>query len=484
MKARWFVLPLVLGLGLVLACIGLLSIGGARSVAEADMAASETDLNPGGTAYEINIDDHGFLWISDNEADEIWQVDPVGQVYTIYHGINSPSDARRDAAGAVWWAEAGSNRLGRLSPPDEVVTLWEVPGAEKLFGTQVDAAGQIWATDFFHPHLYRFDLSSTQLCTYTIPSDGASDYLTAQAEDIWLGDWKNDRIYKLTPALNLFTQWQLPADGYPEGLAFDGSGNLWWADSELGEVARLEPQSDRLTRFDPPTGGSPEMITILGEQVWYTEDSNGTVGMLDPATVTGTSFTLDQITIPATSTCGIQGPGTTTPVTTTTGLASWTQRIYPSVVDAGGWTIYELPEGAFPWGIAASGRNVWFVDNGRQVLGRLSFGVDVTACKLQDADGDLTTTEDQSPVAGWTVYLTVDDTRQSPGQLTGGDGCYTWSSLEVGVSYGVEEELPDGWTALTPSSHNFGQANSGEAYSFTFVNFESQNVIYLPLVMR
>ena len=44
-----------------------------------------------------------------------------------------------------------------------------------------------------------------------------------------------------------------------------------------------------------------------------------------------------------------------------------------------------------------------------------------------------------------------------------------------------------GWTALTPLSHSFGPASSGQSYSFTFVNFQiesSQHWLYLPLLLR
>jgi hypothetical protein len=93
--------------------------------------------------------------------------------------------------------------------------------------------------------------------------------------------------------------------------------------------------------------------------------------------------------------------------------------------------------------------------------------VDVTACKDYDHfDGRYT------PIVGWTVYLSIDGVRQTPGQLTGADGCYTWTNLGPGHSYDVEEDIPSGWFAITPTSHDFGPAVSGEAYSYTFINSE------------
>jgi len=102
--------------------------------------------------------------------------------------------------------------------------------------------------------------------------------------------------------------------------------------------------------------------------------------------------------------------------------------------------------------------------------------VNVTACKVEDADGDLATTNDQTPIPGWTVYLSIDGVRQLPGVPTGADGCYTWTDLGPGHSYDVEEDVPAGWTPLTPTRHDFGPATSGSSYSFTFKNFENVSV--------
>ncbi len=94
--------------------------------------------------------------------------------------------------------------------------------------------------------------------------------------------------------------------------------------------------------------------------------------------------------------------------------------------------------------------------------------ISITACKKVDTDGDLSTTDDQSNKFGWTVSL--NNGQSTDIRTTGDNGCYTWSDLGPG-NYSVSEDVPAGWTALTPTSHNFGAAVSGRNLSFTFVNF-------------
>jgi hypothetical protein len=108
--------------------------------------------------------------------------------------------------------------------------------------------------------------------------------------------------------------------------------------------------------------------------------------------------------------------------------------------------------------------------------------VSVKACKLEDADGNLSTTDDQSPIKGWTVFLTENGS-QIDEQTTGDDGCYNWTDLgPTDTYYDVEENVPAGWTPLTDTEYDFDPILSGEAYNFTFVNFENVSVKACKLI--
>jgi hypothetical protein len=55
-------------------------------------------------------------------------------------------------------------------------------------------------------------------------------------------------------------------------------------------------------------------------------------------------------------------------------------------------------------------------------------------------------------------------------ELTGSDGCYTWTGLTPGYAYDVHEVLATGWEALGPTDYEFSKAKSGESFSYAFVN--------------
>ena len=56
--------------------------------------------------------------------------------------------------------------------------------------------------------------------------------------------------------------------------------------------------------------------------------------------------------------------------------------------------------------------------------------------------------------------------------------------MAPGHSYGVEEELPEGWEALTPVTHTFGTASPGDRFTHAFINYKPEFAIYLPSILR
>ena len=456
-------------------------------VAAAVPNGQEAPLNPSGGAFELNVDGDGRLWISDYDAEEIWQVEPASGVYTVYENIPLPVDARRDASGFVWWGDNGMGRFGRLEPGSGQVDFWDAPGASALFGTQIDGSGKFWVLAFDDPYLYGFNPVTQQLCSYTLPESGIADYPLAHDGFIWLGDYENGRILRLNPTTDEFTIWQLPTDSSPEGLAYDPYQDvLWWADPNLGEVARLRPGLDELRSYNAPGASLAQMVALRGNGVWYSDHwSGGIIGRLDPTTAVSVTQTATRTVTTAEVACDSAMPALTQTTTSMQGNLTWADQTY-TVTHNSGWQIYDLPPGALPWGLAAGSEEVWFVDFGRQVLGRIEAEalVTITACKVADGDGDLATSDDRTPVEDWTLYLLIDGVRQGNGRKTAVDGCTTWADLAPDINYGVEEESPSGWVALTPTIHDWGIAGSGANLEHTFVNTRIEINIYLPMVRR
>jgi streptogramin lyase len=140
----------------------------------------------------------------------------------------------------------------------------------------------------------------------------------------------------------------------------------------LGLLAQLQPDISQVTAYTLPVGSTPQMIAVSQGRVWYTEDTSGTLGVLDPTTATGTSAIVMTTTATVTPDCSIRGPGTSTADGIRTGSLAWTTGSYTLAVESDGWTVYRLPAGASPWGLAVVDEDVFVVDQARQKLLRLS----------------------------------------------------------------------------------------------------------------
>jgi streptogramin lyase len=339
----------------------------------AGLPAVETPLNPAGQAYEINRDPRGILWISDYDAGEVRRIDPVTGNHIAYPVGGGPSDARSEGDGFFWWVDAQFNQVGRLSEFGGSASLWTIPGSIGLYGSGLGSSGDIWVTDLIQPYLYHLmpSLSASELCTYTLPADGVSDYLLVSGGQVWLGDWQNSRILRLDVTGEQFTGWDLPTGSRPLGMSLDGSGNLWWADPTQGWLARLAPVpgASQVITYTQPGLVNPTMLTLVDEKVWYSEPTR--VGILDPARIAKQSTGIDSASYPGVPNCDPLADPVTTPIATAPGSASWSQANYASIPSPAGWQVFQLPTGASAWGIAATADNIWLVDQGRQLLAKL-----------------------------------------------------------------------------------------------------------------
>ncbi|MEM2757507.1 MAG: SdrD B-like domain-containing protein, partial [Sulfolobales archaeon] len=141
-------------------------------------------------------------------------------------------------------------------------------------------------------------------------------------------------------------------------------------------------------------------------------------------------------------------------------------------LNPGQYTISEEPQAGWTQTYPSSGTHTVIITSGANIQNK-SFGnfknVEIRACKYEDKTGDGLTTDD-TPLSGWTIKL-YRNSQLIDTETTGSDGCYEWSDLGPG-SYSIEEVVPQGWTNTSPTTHDFGTAQSGGSYEHKFTNFE------------
>jgi streptogramin lyase len=351
------------------AAVGLLLVAGLAQAG--DLGVDEAALSAAGEAYELNAAP-GALVLTDYGADEIRRIDPSTGAYTAYT-VAAPVDGRQDAQGRIWFTSAES-RFGFISPGAGTITTWSAgdPAELTLSGVAFDAVGRVWLTEWFGSDsaLRRFDPATRELCAWAFSGGVSSYYALVSGGFVWTANWANDRLVRFDPVSGQGRRWSLGVGSDPLGIATDPAGDLWAAAAEQGQLLRLAPASDLLTRYALPAGEKPQIIASIGSVIWYTEGASGTVGSLDPSVAAGSSAVAGSDTFTAAPTCSTLPAGSVAAATARSASLAWSGGAWNEIVAAGGWTVYQLPAGANPFGIASYAGAPWVVDQGRQVIAR------------------------------------------------------------------------------------------------------------------
>jgi streptogramin lyase len=349
------------------------------------LTGNSTPLKENGKVYEINPDQQGDLWVSDLAGQEIRRFKPGTGTYTAYPVAMPVSDARRDSRDLVWWT--GFNpTFSNLSLVKNEIRTWQTPDDSLLTSTAVDGNGDVWLNDVTGQRVFQYRLVEEQLCTFTLPGEmGSSDYLLASGEQLWFANRNFPQLVRLDfsqEALDSLTTWQLSIDSYPEGLALDSNGFLWWADEGRGELGRLDPFENRIRSYPLSDGMKPVMIALGASQVWYSEYSpdmsKGRVGVLAPEIAEYTEST-QAASIPEIIAADCQSiTARTATITPVQGQTEWSQGYYPLDEEVLGRSSYLIPghdkngNAYIPWGIAWGDGQVWVAVQSQQALLRLS----------------------------------------------------------------------------------------------------------------
>ena len=336
---------------------------------------------------DINTGPDSNLYITDKENTDAVVLNPLTGDYKVYFLAVSQDagDVQPAPNGRIWYTD-NRDQLG-VFDPTECSTEYESCGGNvwtfpklginedipNIGPLAFDGQGYGWVGVYAGaiPRLYRVNFTggaNLEYCPYNIENYKTHDIKYFNG-GLWFGDYAGDRILRFDPTTKVMKAWELGSLAYPAHLAFDiRDGSLWWADTQSSRIGHLAfGTTDTLTFYNIPEGVEPWSVAVQDGMVWYT-DQIGKIGRLDPAAAEEPVSTQvnPQLHGPFTTTCSTLStaltPGGYFFTSSNLQFTAFNPALVPTSPQVG-WTIYTMPGGSIPFGMAAASGAVFATDS-------------------------------------------------------------------------------------------------------------------------
>ncbi|PRX59211.1 DNA-binding beta-propeller fold protein YncE [Cohnella sp. SGD-V74] len=223
--------------------------------------------------------------------------------------FDSPFGIAVDGNGNMYVADSTNNRIQKLEAATDTWSQWSamVSGSGSLpgefhfpFGIAVGGNGDVYVTDGGNNRIQKLTLSAnawnewgkaggdsgTDLGEFTAPLGVAVD----GDENVYVADFGNHRIQKLTRSTNTWSGWGAAGGGaggglgeffMPAGVAVDGSGNVYVADLSNHRIQKLTVSTNTWSEWGKVGGGSGSGPGEFNDPSGVAVDGNGNIYVAD-----------------------------------------------------------------------------------------------------------------------------------------------------------------------------------------------------------
>jgi len=195
--------------------------------------------------------------------------------------FNSPSGVATDAAGNVYVADSGNNRIQKFSSTGTYLTQWGSSGGgngqfSNAQDLVTDAVGNVYVADLRNNRIQKFTSTGTYLTQWGSSGSGNGQFSNPAgmaidvAGNVYVAEFSpNDRIQKFTSTGTYLTQWGSSGGGNgqfrnPDGLATDAAGNVYVADANNDRIQKFTSTGTYLTQWggglQNPTGVATDAV--------------------------------------------------------------------------------------------------------------------------------------------------------------------------------------------------------------------------------
>jgi len=264
------------------------TVGVVRHIDPATGDVSEFDLptNPGiGSKIAVGPDD--ALWLT-SQTNELMRVTTSGDITEFplsdpnFPDVSmTPYGIAAGGDGNIWFSTPflgtpgtpGTVGLGRLDPDTGETTFFPLSGGpnpiEGIGYLTTDAAGRIWFADAGRGAIGRIDpqAPTPQIVEFAIPTPNSKPVGVAFAPDgsIWFTEQNADNVGRYDPASGLFTEYPLETLGsLPFDITVGPDGKVYFTEMGTGKVGQLDPNKAPAGDPNPSDGKAQPPFAVKG----------------------------------------------------------------------------------------------------------------------------------------------------------------------------------------------------------------------------
>ncbi|MCP1310834.1 fibronectin type III domain-containing protein [Paenibacillus tyrfis] len=270
---------------------------------------------------EVAIDGSGNIYVADAGNHRIQKLTIATGVWSEWKRsaggagsglgeFNNPKGVAVDGSGNVYVADSNNERVQKLDISSNSWSEWIYIGGvigkglgefKYPNGVAVDSSGNVYvAADYGNHRIQKLDASTRvwsewgksngQFGSGLGEFDGPTDVAVDSSGNVYVSDFYNHRVQKLTVATGAWSEWKKSGGGagsglgqfnYPSGVAVDGDGNVYVADSGNNRIQRLTSATGVWSEWKKSGGGAGNGLGEFDYPTDVAVDRSGNVYVAD-----------------------------------------------------------------------------------------------------------------------------------------------------------------------------------------------------------
>jgi streptogramin lyase len=196
-----------------------------------------------------------------------------GPMYGIAAGAN----------GDLYFTQETVNQVGVFNPATDISLEEAVPTSNSgPVGIALGSDDNLWFDEFGYnaagDKIGTINSGTGQITEKNVLTAAAQPYhITYDPVDgsLWFTEWAADKVGRINPTTKAVSEYPIPTPkAYPEMITVDASGNVWFTEPSVKQIAELSPSNPSAIHEYPVLGFGDGIVAGPDGNIWFSERVN------------------------------------------------------------------------------------------------------------------------------------------------------------------------------------------------------------------